>query len=121
MDGAINVLERILTSTVEVGIVLVEMFGVLVLVYTAVRSFLKWLKRSHEVRLDLAQGTALALEFKMGGEVLRTVVTREKGELLILGGIILLRGILTFLIHWEIKNEEKALEKRTPDEGNTTP
>ena len=47
----------------------------------------------------------------MGGEVLRTVVVREWTELGILGAIILLRGLLTFLIHWEIKNEEKALEK----------
>ena len=57
-------------------------------------------------------GIALALEFKMGGEVLRTVVVREWAELGILGAIIVLRGALTFLIHWEIKNEEKALEKK---------
>ena len=44
----------------------------------------------------------------MGGEVLRTVVVREWSELLILGAIILLRGLLTFLIHWEIKNEQNA-------------
>jgi len=57
----------------------------------------------------LAQGIALALEFKLGGEVLRTVIVREWNELLILGGIILLRGALTFLIHWEIKNEESRM------------
>jgi len=45
----------------------------------------------------------------MGSEVLRTVIVREWGELGILGVVILLRGILTFLIHWEIKHEEKAL------------
>lgn len=49
---------------------------------------------------------ALALEFKLGGEVLRTVIVREQAELIILGAIILLRGALTFLIHWEIKVEE---------------
>lgn len=32
-------------------------------------------------------------------------------ELGILGAIILLRGVLTILIHLEIKNEEEALEK----------
>ena len=60
----------------------------------------------------LAQGIALALEFKLGGEVLRTVVVREWAELGILGAIILLRATLTFLIHWEIKNEKKALEPK---------
>ena len=59
------------------------------------------------VRLVLAQGIALALSFKLGAEVLRTVIVREWNELMILGAIILLRAALTFLIHWEIKNEEK--------------
>ena len=59
------------------------------------------------VRLELAEGIALALEFKMGGELLRTVVVREWNELLILGSVILLRAALTFLIQWEIKNERK--------------
>ena len=31
------------------------------------------------------------------------------GWLGILGAIIVLRGVLTFLIHWEIKNEEQAI------------
>ena len=43
----------------------------------------------------------------MGGELLRTVVVRQWSELLILGAVILLRAALTFLIHWEIKNEKK--------------
>lgn len=43
--------------------------------------------------------------------LLRTVVVREWEELGILGAVILLRGLLTFLIHWEIKHEEAALEK----------
>ena len=60
---------------------------------------------------DLAQGIALALEFKMGGEVLRTVVVREWSELGILGAIIVLRAMLTFLIHWEIKNEKRETQE----------
>ena len=53
----------------------------------------------------------LALEFKMGGEVLRTVVVREWSELGILGAIIVLRAMLTFLIHWEIKNEKRETQE----------
>ena len=41
--------------------------------------------------------------------LLRTVVVREWSELGILGAIILLRGVLTFLIHWEIKNEKNEI------------
>lgn len=57
----------------------------------------------------LAQGIALSLEFKLGGEVLRTVIVREWSELAILGAVIVLRGALTFLIHWEIKTEESRI------------
>jgi len=63
------------------------------------------------LRLELAQGIALSLEFKMGSEVLRTVVVRDWEELGILGAVILLRGLLTFLIHWEIKNEKQELKE----------
>ena len=114
MSFIIEGAESILTYAVEIGIVLLELFGVCVLLFTAVKSFLLWLKKEDSVRLDLAQGIALALEFKMGGEVLRTVLARERSELVILGAIILLRGVLTFLIHWEIKNEKKdMLEKNS--------
>ena len=112
MSGIILGLEDTLYGIVQIATVLMEVFGVCVLVFTAVRSFWHWVRRDGmNIRLDLAQGIALALEFKMGGEVLRTVAVREWAELGILGAIIVLRGLLTFLIHWEIENERKAMEK----------
>ena len=94
---------------VQYGIVFLELAGVTVLLTTAVRSVYIWITKTGRVQLALAQGIALALEFKLGGEVLRTVIVREPSELLILGAIILLRGALTFLIHWEIKGEESRI------------
>ena len=99
--------ESILRYVVEFSTSLLEFFGICILVFTAVKSFYFWLKKDSSIRLQLAEGIALALEFKLGGEVLRTVVVREWTELGILGAIIALRAALTFLIHWEIK-EEKA-------------
>ena len=116
MESFITILETILTYVVQFSVTVLEFFGVFILVYTAVRCFISWTRKDHFVRLDLAQGIALALEFKLGGEVLRTVITRDRDELFILGAIILLRGVLTFLIHWEIKNEEKALAKSSADQ-----
>ena len=104
-------IEEILYQIVSVCTMLMELFGIFVLVSTAIKCFYRWFKKDDGIRLTLAQGIALALEFKMGGEVLRTVVVREWMELGILGAIIILRGVLTFLIHWEIKNEESAMEK----------
>ena len=104
--------ENLLRYVVEFSTLLLEFFGICILVYTGIKSFILWIRKNDAIRLELAQGIALALEFKLGGEVLRTVVVREWAELGILGAIIALRATLTFLIHWEIKNEEKALEPK---------
>ncbi len=112
MSELLMILEELLECIVQISTILMEFLGVCVLVATAVKCFWHLIKRDgYNIRLNLAQGIALALEFKMGGEVLRTVVVREWAELGILGAIILLRGVLTFLIHWEIKNERKAMEQ----------
>lgn len=101
--------EFLLMYVVEICTILLELFGIIVLVYTAVKCFFRWIRHDANLRLDLAQGIALSLEFKMGSEVLRTVVVRDWEELGILGAVILLRGLLTFLIHWEIRNEKQEL------------
>ena len=102
-------IEDVFHINVQYGILFLEFAGVLVLLTTAIRSLCMWVRKNGHIQLTLAHGIALALEFKLGGEVLRTVIVREQSELVILGAIILLRGALTFLIHWEIKAEEKRL------------
>lgn len=88
-------------------ILIVEFVGIVILIYAIVSAVIGLIRRQEHTRLKLAEGIALALEFKMGGELLRTVIVREWNELLILGAIILLRAALTFLIQWEIKIERK--------------
>ena len=105
----IETIEEIFEIVVQCGVLLMECVGVTVLLVTTVKSIWGCLNRDPHVRLTLAKGIALALEFKLGGEVLRTVIVREWSELAILGAIIVLRGALTFLIHWEIKTEEASL------------
>lgn len=62
------------------------------------------------VRLSLARALALGLEFKLGGEILRTVVVRTMDEILILAAIVVLRGFLNLLIHWEIRRDRDELK-----------
>ena len=125
MEAIIEMLENFLIMTVQLATILMELFGVVILVVTAVRCFFRWIQGDDRTRLDLAQGIALALEFKMGGEVLRTVIVREWAELAILGAIIVLRGVLTFIIHWEIKNEKKEMAENPhhpdPPESPSSP
>ena len=104
-------LEQAVHTIAGIGILLVESAGIVVVLLTAVKGVIGYFKKDPHIRLRLAQGIALGLEFKLGGEVLRTVIVREWNELAILGAIILLRGLLTVLLHWEIKNEEERYEK----------
>ena len=119
MDGVVNFLEEIVKYAAEIGIRLVELAGIMVLLITAVQGIILYFKRDNNVRLKLAEGIALSLEFKLGGEVLRTVIVRTWDELAILAAIIVIRSMLTFLLHWEIKGEkapEAAAEVQSCDE-----
>jgi len=107
MEKTYLLIEGIFTWIVQYGILVIELIGVGVLVFTIIKALVRMIKKDKRVRLDLAEGIALALEFKMGGELLRTVIVREWQELLILGAVILLRAALTFLIQWEIRLYKK--------------
>ena len=118
MEKIIEFLNVIVHDAAEIGIVIAEIIGIAILIITALKCFVKYFRKDEHIRLELAQGIALALEFKLGGEVLHTVIAREWGDLLILGAIIALRGVLTLLLHWEIKIEEDKEQLEILDHQN---
>lgn len=103
---------EVLNVIVEAAILLFEYIGVLIIIWSGICGIVQYVRKDPFTRLKLAKGMAMGLEFKLGSEILRTVVVREFSEILIVGSIILLRAALTFLIHWEIKSEEAVAEKR---------
>ena len=117
--------ETVFHYVVQWGTLVLEAFGVIVLLITGIMSMAKWLRRQPDVRISLAQGILLGLSFKMGGEVLRTVTTKEPKELFIVLAIIVLRAIVAALIYWEMGKEAK-LERahklnRQPEEEPSGP
>jgi len=111
MDLAQQILYRI----ADAAIMFFEYAGVAVIVIYGLIGAFKAIKRDSMTKLFLAKGMALGLEFKMGSEILRTVVVRELSEIVIVAGIVALRAALTLLIHWEIKHEEKRHNEKQPD------
>jgi uncharacterized membrane protein len=91
---------------------LLELLGSAVVIATALIVFFNFWRRlsgtSETLRLSLARGLALGLEFKLGGEILRTVAVRTLNEVYVLGAIILLRGAISLLIHWEIRHAQRC-------------
>lgn len=102
-------IEVIFRSFVSYCIIIVEFIGVCALLWAVISGVVGFFKKDRELRLKLAEGIALSLEFKMGSELLRTVIVRNFAELGILGAVIVLRAALAFLIYWEIKNERRNI------------
>ena len=100
-------IEKVFSAFVSYSIIAVEAVGVSALLIAVINGIIGFFKKDRELRLKLAEGIVLSLEFKMGSELLRTVIVRDFSELGILGAVIILRGALAFLIHWEIKNERE--------------
>lgn len=101
-----DVLYLLLHRVVDLAILFFEFTGVIVIIATGIRGIWNYFKHNSKIRLNLATGMALGLEFKLGSEILRTVVVRDFSEIATVAAIIILRAALAFLIHWEIKIEK---------------
>ncbi|MBM6885712.1 DUF1622 domain-containing protein [Pseudoflavonifractor phocaeensis] len=87
---------------------LLELMGIFVVAVSAAGAFIRYVKglithAEGDVKFALANGLAIGLEFKMAAEILKTVLVHELNELIFLGAVILLRALLSFLIHFEMK------------------
>jgi uncharacterized membrane protein len=89
-----------------------EIIGIFIISVGAVKCFYKYLRtivhpRKSTIKTNFAESIALALEFKLASEIIKTVTIKRMEEFYVLGAIILLRVILTFVIQWEIKEDSK--------------
>lgn len=105
-----TMLEKIIYTSVPIIIHLLELIGIFIILVTALQCFYAYLKsklkpNNDKIKIKLAQGIAFALEFKLASEILKTVIVRELKEIYVLGAVIAIRVILTFVIHWEINSE----------------
>jgi len=106
----IEFLEHLLKNLAIYTIFSLEAIGIFIIAYSAFRGFLNYIRQHLKfndtmVKIEIAKGLALGLEFKLGSEILRTILVRTMDEIKVLAAIIALRIILTFVIHWEISSE----------------
>ena len=84
-------------------------FGIVWALVRLVDSIVK--KKGFHVAMDLGKALSLALEFKMGAEIIKTVIIHNLEELAILGIVVIIRALLSVVIHWEMRLEEKENAK----------
>lgn len=100
------------SNLIKTIIHLLEGFGIFIIIFASIKAFIKYAItlfnfNNDTIKIELAKALALGLEFKLGSEILKTVLIRSLEEMYILGAIIFLRVILTFVIHWEIEQDTK--------------
>lgn len=106
-------LKEFLHPMAEISASVLELIGILIIIIGSCSALFKllknlWQKREFHVVVALGKALSLALEFKMGAEIIKTVIIHNLEELAILGIVIIIRALLAFIIHWEIRLEEKA-------------
>ena len=104
-----NLIETIVPELIHI----LEIMGICVIFFGSVHSLIVYLRSQikrvsdskFNVRLMLGRTLELGLEYKMGAEILKTVLIRDMSEIWILGSIIVFRGLLFALIHFEMRSE----------------
>ena len=91
---------------------LIEIMGIAIIIVGTIKAFYMYAMsmfthKHYPIKLALGNSLALGLEFKMGAEILKTVTIRTIDEIMILGAIIVLRALLSVLIHYEVKSEKE--------------
>lgn len=102
------VLEYIEETLSPIVVHSLELIGILIIIYGSIKALTIFFKDGMNlsnslVKITLGEALSLSLEFKLGAEIIKTVIVRDLNELIILGFVVVLRIVLTLLIHWEVK------------------
>ena len=121
MDVFLQNYEEILHNIAKISALTLEFIGVLIIIVGSGKSLIHLGQglirhRTINIVVELGKTLALALEFKMGAEIIKTVIVHDLSELAVLGIVILIRALLAFLIHWEMKMEKKSEEESKKDD-----
>ena len=112
MEQLALMLKDLLHPIAEISASILELIGIMIIIIGTVRALVRLVdsivkKKGFHVAMDLGKALSLALEFKMGAEIIKTVIIHNLEELSILAVVILIRALLAFIIHWEIRTEKK--------------
>ncbi len=110
MEALKETLEVVIDTYVPIIIHSLELMGIFILIIGAIKAFYHYIKSlfvedKYHLKYQFANAMAMALEFKLAAEILKTVIVTDMKDIAMLAAIIILRVIMTFVIHWEMKGE----------------
>lgn len=120
MEQIAMIIKEFLHPLAEISASILELVGIIIIIVGSCRALVRLVKcvlekKGFRVVVDLGKALSLALEFKMGAEIIKTVIIHNLEELAILGIVIVIRALLAFIIHWEIGLEQKSEPKVSDD------
>ena len=124
MEAFIAQYKDILYNIAQISAYSLELIGILIIVIGSFRALVRLFqclvkKLPFHVVIDLGKALSLSLEFKMGAEIIKTVIIHNLEELAILGVVVAIRALLALLVHWEVHTEEKDSDpKNRPSTHN---
>lgn len=109
------IIEQLLETIIPYIVGSLELIGVAIITIAAIRGVVKFFKngfnfKDDEVAITFAKALSLSLEFKLAAEIIKTVVIRTFDEFTILAAVAILRVVLTFVLHWELKSGAKNIQ-----------
>ena len=118
-------LHHVIEIVLPVIISILEIMGIFVVVWSSLHAFWEYIqnsfmKKNLDIQTNLAKGLATGLEFKLAAEILKTVLIQNMDELYILGAVILLRALMSILIHFEMHGVQIGKGKHASDNNTDT-
>lgn len=122
-EAFLNNYEGILHAIAEVAAVTLELIGILIIVFGSGKSLVLLIRRllhrcNNNIIVALGKTLGFALEFLMGAEIIKTVITVDLTKLASLGVIVIIRVVLAIILHWEIKTEEQEEKAEFAEQEN---
>ena len=116
-----NSIHHIIDLVLPYVISIFEIIGIIVVCWSGFHGFWQYcqntfMRKQFDLQTNLAKGLAVGLEFKMVAEILKTVLIQSLDEIYMLGAVILLRALLSLLIHYEL-----GAQKRHKSPANEQP
>ena len=102
LEALVDKYENILFTLAEMSAGVLELIGIVIIIIGAFRALIKIIrnfirKKPFVNDVDLEKALSLSLEFKMGAEIIKTVIIDNLEELAILGVVIIIRALIALL------------------------
>lgn len=107
--------EHWLYLLLDYSVLTIETIGMIIILIGVVRAIIDIMDGKRDEKINLAKTIGFALELIMCGEILKTITAHTWEELTILGLVVVIRGVLALLTHWELQNEIKEEEHKLAD------